>query len=73
MGTPIGFFADDTPQDYPELNKCPDCETYFQTPCCPLCGKECPETCGQATARRSGSSVPGAGAETGACGSSRGI
>lgn len=43
MGTPIGFFADDTPQDYPELNKCPDCETYFQTPCCPLCGKECPE------------------------------
>ena len=53
MGTPIGFFADDTPQDYPELNKCPDCETYFQTPCCPLCGKECPEN------MRAGNRAPG--------------
>ena len=43
MGTPIGFFGDESPQDYPELNKCPDCETYFQTSNCPLCGKECPE------------------------------
>ena len=42
MGTPIGFFADNTPVDYPELNKCPDCETFFQGDCCPLCGKECP-------------------------------
>ena len=42
MGTPIGFFGDDTPVDYPELNKCPDCETFFQGDCCPLCGKECP-------------------------------
>ena len=43
MGTPIGFFGDEAPNDYPELNKCPDCETYFQTLHCPLCGKECPE------------------------------
>lgn len=42
MGTPIGFFADDGPNDYPNLNKCPDCETYFEGPNCPLCGKECP-------------------------------
>lgn len=43
MGAPIGFFSDDNQNDYPELNKCPDCETYFQTLYCPLCGKECPE------------------------------
>ena len=43
MGAPIGFFSDDAPNDYPELNKCPDCETYFQALYCPLCGKECPE------------------------------
>ena len=42
MGTPIGFFSEESSTDYPELNKCPDCETYFQTLTCPLCGKECP-------------------------------
>lgn len=42
MGTPIGFFSEDAAVDYPELNKCPDCETYFQALTCPLCGKECP-------------------------------
>lgn len=31
-------------RDYPELNKCPDCETFFADLCCPLCGKECPES-----------------------------
>ena len=30
-------------RDYPELNKCPDCETFFATDTCPLCGKICPE------------------------------
>ncbi|MBE6634550.1 MAG: hypothetical protein E7620_09485, partial [Ruminococcaceae bacterium] len=43
MGAPIGYFSDQQPVDYPELNKCPDCETFFQTLTCPLCGKECPE------------------------------
>ena len=45
MGTPIGYFSEQQPNDYPELNKCPDCETFFQTITCPLCGKECPEEC----------------------------
>lgn len=43
MGTPIGFFGDSAPNDYPELNKCPDCETFFESDTCPLCGKICPE------------------------------
>ncbi len=43
MGTPIGFFGDGAPTDYPELNKCPDCETFFASETCPLCGKPCPE------------------------------
>ena len=42
MGTPMGYFDDDA-RDYPELNKCPDCETFFADLNCPLCGKECPE------------------------------
>ena len=29
--------------DYPDLNKCPDCETFFAADCCPICGKSCPE------------------------------
>lgn len=29
--------------DYPNLNKCPDCETFFADETCPLCGKVCPE------------------------------
>lgn len=43
MGANLGFFAEDRERDYPELNKCPDCETFFADLNCPLCGKECPE------------------------------
>ena len=43
MSKQIGYFADDAQRDFPELNKCPDCETFFADACCPLCGKECPE------------------------------
>ncbi len=43
MGSQIGFFAEDRERDFPELNKCPDCETFFADANCPLCGKECPE------------------------------
>lgn len=30
-------------RDFPELNKCPDCETFFADLTCPICGKICPE------------------------------
>ncbi len=43
MGADLGFFAEDRERDFPELNKCPDCETFFADECCPLCGKVCPE------------------------------
>lgn len=43
MGANLGFFAEDRERDFPELNKCPDCETFFAEANCPLCGKECPE------------------------------
>ncbi|MBQ7334969.1 MAG: hypothetical protein IJW92_00650 [Clostridia bacterium] len=43
MGSQLGFFAEDETRDYPELNKCPDCETFFADDVCPLCGKVCPE------------------------------
>ena len=43
MGANLGFFAEDRERDFPELNKCPDCETFFTDLNCPLCGKECPE------------------------------
>ena len=43
MGANLGFFAEDRERDFPELNKCPDCETFFADANCPLCGKECPE------------------------------
>ncbi len=43
MGTQLGYFSNDNPVDYPELNKCPDCETFFAAEHCPLCGKLCPE------------------------------
>ncbi len=41
MSRQLGFF-DDEVRDFPELNKCPDCETFFADSNCPLCGKECP-------------------------------
>ncbi len=41
MSRQLGFFDDDV-RDFPELNKCPDCETFFADSNCPLCGKECP-------------------------------
>ncbi len=43
MSNSLGYFSDDQARDYPELNKCPDCETFFADETCPLCGKLCPE------------------------------
>ena len=43
MSKDLGYFSDNDAVDYPDLNKCPDCETFFAERCCPLCGKECPE------------------------------
>lgn len=42
MGRMLGYFDSDE-LDRPELNKCPDCECYFASEECPLCGKLCPE------------------------------
>lgn len=42
MGRSLGYFDSDE-LDRPELNKCPDCECYFASDACPLCGKICPE------------------------------
>ena len=42
MGRSLGYF-DSEELDRPELNKCPDCECYFASEECPLCGKVCPE------------------------------
>ena len=42
MGRSLGYFDSDE-LDRPELNKCPDCECYFASEECPLCGKICPE------------------------------
>ena len=42
MGRDLGYFASDE-LDRPELNKCPDCECFFASEECPLCGKICPE------------------------------
>ena len=42
MGRMLGYHDSDE-LDRPELNKCPDCECYFATEACPLCGKLCPE------------------------------
>lgn len=42
MGRMLGYHDMDE-LDRPELNKCPDCECYFATDECPLCGKICPE------------------------------
>lgn len=43
MGRNIGYSPEDRDVDYPELNRCPDCETFFADETCPLCGKICPE------------------------------
>ena len=43
MSAPYGFSEEDRQRDFPDLNKCPDCETFFAALNCPLCGKECPE------------------------------
>lgn len=43
MSANLGFFAEDRERDFPELNKCPDCETFFADANRPICGKECPE------------------------------
>ncbi|MBQ2734543.1 MAG: hypothetical protein IJF33_01790 [Clostridia bacterium] len=43
MGTPMGYFSEDRERDFPDLNKCPDCETFFESLNCPICGKPCPE------------------------------
>lgn len=42
MGRMLGYFDSDE-LDRPELNKCPECECYFASDECPLCGKVCPE------------------------------
>lgn len=42
MGRSLGYHDSDE-LDRPELNKCPDCECYFSSDDCPLCGKICPE------------------------------
>lgn len=42
MGRSLGYF-DSEELDRPELNKCPECECYFASEECPLCGKVCPE------------------------------
>ena len=42
MGRNLGYFDSDE-LDRPELNKCPDCECYFASEACPLCGRICPE------------------------------
>ena len=42
MGRSLGYFDSDE-LDRPELNKCPDCECFFASEECPLCGKICPE------------------------------
>ncbi len=42
MGRSLGYFDSDE-LDRPELNKCPECECFFASEECPLCGKVCPE------------------------------
>lgn len=39
----MATYGYDEVRDFPDLNKCPDCETFFADLRCPLCGKECPE------------------------------
>ena len=42
MGRSLGYHDSDE-LDRPELNKCPDCECFFASDACPLCGRICPE------------------------------
>ena len=42
MGRSLGYHDSDE-LDRPELNKCPECECFFASDACPLCGKICPE------------------------------
>ena len=43
MGRSLGAFDDDVENfDNPELNKCPDCGSFFAGENCPICGKLCP-------------------------------
>ena len=42
MGRSLGYHDSDE-LDRPELNKCPDCECFFASDACPLCGRVCPE------------------------------
>ena len=43
MGRLMGAYDIDDDHDIPELNKCPDCQSYFEGENCPICGKPCPE------------------------------
>ena len=43
MGRLMGAYDVDDDHDIPELNKCPDCQSYFEGDNCPICGKPCPE------------------------------
>ena len=36
MGRMLGAFADDEELDRPDLNKCPDCNCFFDGDFCPL-------------------------------------
>ena len=42
MGRSLGYHDSDE-LDRPELNKCPECECFFASDACPLCGRICPE------------------------------
>ncbi len=43
MGRLLGSHDADENYDRPDLNKCPDCQTYFASENCPICGKPCPD------------------------------
>ena len=43
MGRMLGSLDNPEELDRPDLNKCPDCQCYFDQDECPLCGKICPE------------------------------
>ena len=43
MGRMLGSLDNPEELDRPDLNKCPDCQCYFDQEECPLCGKICPE------------------------------